>query len=70
MNNTLWENAQLDLFLSLAWFGNSQVILVSQYVHLSVKRDSYNFPVLADTTNASVIEKGRDYPTSSWFLAF
>lgn len=65
MNNTLWENAQLDLFLSLAWFGNSQVILVSQYVYLSVKRDSYNFPVLADTTNASVIEKGRDYPTSS-----
>lgn len=38
MNNTLWEDAQLDFFLSLAWFGHFQVILVSQYLHLPVPK--------------------------------
>lgn len=36
MNNTLWENAKHDLFLCLAWFGKTRVILISQYLHVSI----------------------------------
>lgn len=36
MNNVLWEDARCDLFLSLAWFSKTQVILINQCPHLFI----------------------------------